>query len=558
MPTPTKPTANWPSIIERHVADLKSGEKKAWDKNLEHFNGRAWAATDVGASEAELIKTSTNFVLPLVETAQANLLPPNPRVTLNPRKPADREQIEQGGTIVNYSLQRGKWRKETGMGLFYTVMYGRAPFKTTFDFDTDLPVTRAIDPKNYFFDRTATRFEDMKYEIEATLLSRKQMERKVDEGAYPSWIFETRSGETYPQWLLPGERKPVDGLRDYQTWYLVYEVYDREAGVVFHYLSGERSPILEDALIFRPYDLLTFTFNGVDCGGVSEVSIIRSNQENYNWTDTFELNRHRLSVPVTYYDKKLATADQQHKQLQAPLGARVPVSVPENRSIAESFYQPPLPMSSGLSIDILARQRESMAYVSALSDSQRGQTIGAKTATEMEWIKQQIRDRLGPRLALVDELTESIASKHFFLAQRFMREEKVVQLIGEKEWRTVNPFTLEGVDATFDIVAYNPMKMNAAVRLEALRNLQPILVNNPYVKQRKLAEILLRDVQAGEVEDLLLTDEELAAQQAPPAGAPPGAPLPPPGAPTPSPATPLDPAPPPIDPGSMPPGGPIA
>ena len=551
-PRPLGPSSNWPSIYERHLEDLKRSDKKAWDKNLKHFLGNPWAVTTQGESEAALIKTSSNFVLPLVETAQANVSPPNPRVTLNARTPTNRDQMEQGATIVNYSLQQGKWRRETGMGIYNVVMCGRAPFKTTFDFERDLAVTRALDPRNYFFDKTAQRFEDMKYEMETTLLSRRAMERKVDEGAYPSWVLECRSAEAYPAWLVPGEKKEINSLRDYQQWFIVYEVYDREAGVVFHYLMDEKRPILTDELIFRPYDLLTFTYNGTDCGGVSEVGLIMANQEEYNWTETFNLNILRSCVPVTYYDARVISSDKKDKQLAAPLGSHVPVTPHGNGTVADGFYEKPMPQASSLSIDMLARKREGMAYVSAMSDGMRAQTVGAKTATEMEWLKQQIRDRLGPRIALVDELTEAVAAKQFFLAQRYMKEEKVVQLLGEKEWRTVNPFTIEGIEATFDIVAYNPMKMNAAVRIEALRNLQPLLVGNPYVKQRALAAAILTDVQLGDVDELLYTDEEVAAMSQPPAPAP-GAD---PGAPAPSLSTPLDPAAIPADPGSMPPGAP--
>lgn len=549
------PTSNWIEVVDRSIQKFKAGEKKAWDRNLRTFLGDFWGATTVGESEAELIKTSTNFVLPLVETAQANLMPPNPRVVLNPRTPANRDQVEQGSTIVNYFLQRGKWRRETAHGIFNVMISGRCPFKTVWDYENDVAISRFLDPRNYFFDTTAQRFEDMKYEIEATLLTRRQMEKKVEEGIYPKWAMDIRSAEQYPTWLLPEkDKRELRNLSDFQKWYLVYEVYDREAGVVFHYLPSDKRPILEDELLFRPYDLLTFTYNGTDCGGVSEVGLIMANQEDYNWTETFLLNELRTHIPVDYYDARITSSDKEEKKLQAPLGSKVPIKVPAGAGIADVFYRPPPPPLNPMAQDQLARKREGMAYTSAMSDSMRAQTIGAKTATEMEWIKQQVRDRLGPRLATIDELTESVAAKQFFLAQRYMREEKVVRLVGDKEWRVVNPFTLEGVEATFDIVAYNAMKMSPAIRLEALRNLQPILVNNPWVKQRKLAEALLRDVQADDPESFLLTEEEFAAQQQA-AQQPPPDPGPTPAEPPMSPSTPLAPESAP-EPGGLPPGGP--
>lgn len=549
---PTGPTALWPNIIDRHINDFKSGEKRAWDRNLRTVNGDFWAATTVGASEAALIKTSTNFMLPLVETSTANLLAPNPQVTLNARAMASKDQVEQGQTITNYGLQAGKWRKELGTTIYHVILYGRGPVKTVFDFERDLAVTRFVDPRNYFFDKTAQRFEDMKYEIEATLLSRRTMERKVEEKVYPSWALSKSSAEQYPTWMIPGDKREVNELRNYQQWFLVYEVYDREAGVVFHYLPFDPKPILEDELIFRPYDLLTFTYNGENCGGVSEVGLLMPNQEEYNWTETFLLNNLRANAGgVTYYDGRITSTDKQAKQITAPIGSRVPVNVPGGSTLQDCFYVPPVPMVPPLAQEMLGRKREGMAYVSALSDSQRGQTIGAKTATEMEWIKQQIRDRLGPRLSDIDDLTTAVATKQFFLNQRYMRNEKVVQLLGEKEWRTVNPFTLEGIEATFDIVPYSPLKNNKAVRLEALRSLVPLMENNPYIKQRALWAQVFEDIEMGAAEDLLYTDEEVAARAQPPPM--PGAP--PEGAP-PNAATPLAPDAAPAEPGGMPPGGP--
>jgi hypothetical protein len=560
-PRATGPSSNWTTIVERHIAEFRGakGEKHGWDRNLKTFLGKYWTDHSVGDSEAALIKTSLNFFFPLMETALSNTLPPNPRVTLNARTPVSADQQEQGQTIVNYALQQGAWREELAVIIYNVVMCGRGPVKTTFDFETDLPISRFVDPRNYFFDKTAQRFDDMKYEIEVTLLSKRQMERKVDEGVYPSWALEKRGAEAYPTWLVPGS-KEVNSLRDYQSWFVVYEVYDREAGMVFHYLPDDSRPILTDDLIFRPYDLLTFTYNGTDCGGVSELGLIMANQEEYNWTSTFELNRLRFDVPVDYYDARVLSGDKVAQGLQAPLGSKVGVTPHGNHTVSDGFYRPQPPAPHALAQDNLAKQREAMSFVSAMSNSARAQTIGAKTATEMEHIKQQMLDRLGPRIGRIDALTEKVAAKQFFLAQRYMREERVVQLIGDKAWRTVNPFTLEGVNATFDIVAYNPIKKNSAVRLETLRGLVPLVVNNPRVNQAAFLGAIFSDLGMGDAETMLYTDEQMAAMAA--AAQPPGAPAQPGAAPpaelAPNPSTPLAPDAPadPNAPGSMPPGGP--
>jgi hypothetical protein len=501
----------WISIIDQHVNRAKAGDFKLFNKVDKYVLGDPWAETTVGASEAELIKTSTNFARPILETAASLLVPPNPQVSAQPRNPLNEDQILGVDGVVNHSLDVGRWRDELTVVVENAVKYGRGPTKTTWDGDSDLPVTRFLDPRNYFYDQTAQRFEDVRYEIEATLLSKRDMEKRIAEEMYPPTALERQNAERYPTWLLPDGRAELNDLKNYQPWYLVWEVHDRESGKVKHFLPEDNDPILDDDLIFRPYDLLTFSYNGKDIGGVSEIGLILANQEEYNWTETFLLNILRFSIPGIFYDNRATTTDKMVKVQNAPLGAAMPLNINNeiDGGIANVFFQRPFPQQPPLAQEMLARKREGMMFVSALSDAQRGQTVGAKTATEMEFIKSQIRDRLGPRIGKVDGLTERVAEKHLFLASRFMQKEKVLQLTGSKVWTPISPWTIEGVSAAFKMVPYSPMMQNKALRVETLRNIQPLLAGNPNIDQRKLAEALLET--ADLPSNLLLSEEKVAA-----------------------------------------------
>lgn len=512
----------WQNVIEMHVARARTGEFKLFDKVSRFFLGDAWTDTSQGASEAELIKTSTNFVFPVVETATSVLIPPNPQVSANPRNPLSTDQVAGIEGVVNLSLDAGQYRSELAVVVQNVVMYGRGPVKTTWDEATDLPVTKFIDPRCYFFDQTAQRHADVRYEIEATLLSKGDMERKVASGYYPKLALERQSAERYPQWLLPDGKLEIDSLKNYQPWYLVWEVHDRESGRVKHFLPGERDPILDDELVFRPYDLLTFNYNGKNCGGISEIGLILPNQEEYNWTETFLLNILRFGIPGTFYDADILSTDQAVKVVTAPLGAYIPLKVPSSlkkEGMASAFMSRPMPVYPMGANEMLEKKRAGMAHVSALSDAQRGQTVGAKTATELAFIEGNTKNRLRPRQSKVDELTERVAEKHGFLASKYMRKEKVQQIVGSQDWATFSPWTIADVSTAFKMVAYSPMESNKAVRIETLRNIQPLIVGNPWVNQRKMTEQMFKLM---EMDGLVYSEAEMQAQLA--AQTPPGAP----------------------------------
>jgi hypothetical protein len=453
------------------------------------------------------------------------LIPPNPQVSAEPVGIIDPQKVRIGESLVNWSLRAGGYRGELKTAVSNTVKFGRGPMKTTWDATRDMPVTRFVDVRNYFFDRTAQRWDAVKYEIEATLLSKSQMRKKVESGFYKAESLARQEPDRYPQWLLPAGRREHDNLKDYQPWYLVWEVYDREEGKVLHFLPNNGEPILESDLTYRPYDMLTFNYNGEDVGGISEIGLILPNAEEYNWTETFLLNILRFGIPGTFYDSAITTNDKVVKALQAPLGSYIPLQVPGNRTLAESFMSRPMPVYPPIANDMLAKKRDSISFVSALSDATRGQTVGAKTATELAFIEGNTKNRLRPRQSQVDELTESVSQKQLLLMSRYMSKPKVAKLTGSTDFTEISPWDVDGVEASFKMSPYSPMESNKAVKLEQLRNMQPMFQNNPYVKQGALTR---RIFELMEETDLVYTDAEVAAQaaQQPPGGtaAPGGAP----------------------------------
>lgn len=520
MPPSSRDTAtNWSNVIQQHVTAFRAREKVAYDRALAYCNGNAWADPTVGQSEVDIQRTSTNLIFPIVETAMTSLVPPNPALSMRTRRPAPSASIQAGEALINYFLKTGRYRTELQRCTYHAVMYGLGVMKTGWDPITDRAVTNFVDPRNYFCDMTALREENIKYEIEATLLSKKEVQDKVDAGIYPASALE-KAADQYPTWMLPNKRPDagIEGssateaknLMNYQSWYLIYEVYDREHGVVHHFTPSDNKPLLTDQLVYRPYDLLVFNFNGENVRGLSEVALILDNQKEYNWTESYLLTLLRHSIPGTYYDASMSSTDEEQKRLIMPIGGMAPVKVPSNRTVSELFFPKPLPQVPPLADQMMAGKRDAIAFVSSLAAAQRGQVIGAKTATELAFIKGQIQDRLSSRQREIFELTARVGEKQYLLAQKYMASEKVVEVTGG-EWLTVAPNTLEQVEAVFEMATYSATESNPAVRAESLRMAYPILSANPLISQKRLLEELLR---AQELPlTLMLSDEEIAKQQ---------------------------------------------
>mgnify|MGYP006276469093 CR=1 FL=1 len=527
------PTTRWLNVIEQHVNAFRDKEKRAYDRSLNYTNGNAWADPSKGETEVDILRASTNLIFPVVETGMTTLVPRKPEVVLNPITP----ESDATAGWVNHSLTQANYRKKLARSTYHTVLYGLGIMKSGWDAKNDRPTCVPVDPRNYFCDMTAQLEEDLKYEIEATLLSRKMVKDKVEAGLYPASVLEEGKADRYPTWMLPaaradrdvgGEAYETNNLMNYQSWYLVYEVYDRESGLVHHFAPamGDK-PLLTDELLVRPYDLISFNYNGKNVRGLSEIILILSNQKEYNQTESFLLTLLRSMIPGTYYDEKAWTTDKAQKKLAHPIGAHVGITVPANKSVADLFYAKPMAQVPQLAHEMMAAKRQAVAEVSALAAAQRGQVVGAKTATELAFIKSQIADRLQSRQDEIFDLTKRVAGKFFALSKAYMHAEQVVGRPGI----VVNPHIFDKVVAEFDMATYAATEGNPAVRAETMRAAWPILSTNPRYNQKKLAAEFLRVHELPP--DFMLSDEEFAASQAPPQGAPaPAAPMPTPQDPT--------------------------
>lgn len=514
------------NTIDRHVLNFETNDRRRWDDLLRFYQGRFWTE-ETGDSESEWMRTSVNLTFAITETALSTLIPPNPAVTALARNATEEGRIKAAEAFVNLALDVSDYRAEQGIYVQDAVLYGRGVTKTSFSPKHDLPIVRAADNRSVFFDLTARREDDIRYWIEATLLSEDQFLARVGGkdaagGDYSREAAADVTPDTFPKWMLRGLPKNLaqQEMANFQKWVTVYEFYDMERGKVVHMAAGSDRVLMEDDLIYNPFDILTLNSNGVDCRGLSEIALISPNQEEVNNLLTYWLNIVRLSVPKGVYDPGGVEEDGLAKAAAAPLGSWTPVRTLGGRSIADSLGQFPTPQVPADALALLEKVWNNINIVSALADAQRGQVTGARTATELALVQGELRNRLRSRQNKIDRLTASVAKKMLFLMQRFMSEEKVLQVTGRDGWTPVAPDTIVGIDAAFKVVPYSPMESNRAVVQEQFLQLLQFLGNNPAVDQRKLGQVAVEIFDNPE-----LRRHDIFLPEQPPAPAP-GAPAP--------------------------------
>jgi hypothetical protein len=539
-------TTKLTTLIDRHKRFYEQNEKVLFDKARQYYRGDFFRRRDSNLDkETNLFLCSKNLIYAIADTAVSALLGPNPQVSAQPRNPISQEAAPAINGLMEYTFQTNKMRRRAATALIDAVLCKRGVFKTGWSIEEDRPVVKVIDPSSLFFDLTVRDVDDIRYWIEATVVPYTVFKERVASGRYKSDKIEDVRPDRYPSWILGADKKSeTDMVRDAFEWVTIYEYYNRDTGVVQHYVKQADTVIFEEKIDYIPYSMFSLNQSGVDCLGLSEVQLVLNQQETINDLLTHMKQITYLMVPRILYDSGRISEEDLNKAVEASAGAFVGIS-PENsealRTLATLFYEMPMPQSPAGVEAFVARQEGDAAFISALAEAARGQVTGARTATEMAIIDAQMRTRLATREGHLNTAIEDVASKCFYLCRKYMKHEKMVRVAGSERWFPINHETIHDVLVDFEMVSYNPIRQNPSVLAETLVQLLPYLQQNPHVDVRRLTEevvsglglpnkILMNQVDVAakaEAEAALQQQLALGGAAAPGGGAPGGEGLPP-------------------------------
>ena len=513
-------------LIDRHLDYYKRSEKTQFDKARRFYRGDFFTSSDsdLSSSRMDSFLCSKNLIYAIADTAVSALLGPNPNVAAIARTPRSQDAAPSVTGLLEYIFRTNKFRRKAATALIDAVLCKRGIFKTGWDASRDMPILRAVNPSTVFFDLTARDPDDIRYWIEATVISFEEFKDRVRSGLYKAELVEDVEPDRFPKWLMDrNQQSNTQQVRDAFQWVTIYEYYDRERGMIQHYVKQADAVVFEDKIDYIPYSMFSLNQSGVDCTGLSEVQLVLKQQETINDLLTHMKQITYLQIPRILYDSGRITEEDLNKAVEASAGSFIGIN-PSNsetlRTLATLFYEMPQPQNPAGVQEFVARQEDDAAFISALAEAARGQVVGARTATEMAIIDAQMRTRLATREGHLNDAIEDVAKKAFYLSKKYMREPRLVRISGDRRWAELAHKDLRDIQMDFEMVSYNPLRKNPSVMLESLLQMIPFLAENPNVDMRKLTEEIIsgmglsRRIIIPEAELEAMAQEQAQAQQA--------------------------------------------
>lgn len=505
-------------LIQALYRKHETEDKPVFDNLLSLYQGKFWSKEGPLSmpgrfQESDMVKSSINMVFAITESSRSVLIPTNPQVTLRDgSNDASKEALLQE-KVINQDLREANVAEELGMFVDDVVLFGRGIFKVGWDLTVNQPWAKVADINAVVFDREAKRVADIRYWCEATPLSKAEWEARFASGHYKDQSLKDKiKPSLYPSWLKRLDIDPNQGLQETEVWYLVYEFYDVEQGKVCHYSAECEHTLLEENLEFVPYVLGFFNHNKVDCGGLSEIMLIASNQAELNILRSMTLEVVRASIPSMLFDKGKVSSDELESIQQAPVGSFVGVALNgDNANLGNAFMPVPQPAAPNMLQPLMSQLQNDMAYVSALAEAQRGQVTGAKTATELAFIDAQLKNRLQSRQKTVERTIQRIAYLFLYLRARYQDDSQppTVKLQDGPVQVTRDALAIQGTK--FEVVPYSATPSNREVIRERFKEIFPLLVQDPSFDGNKVRKYFL---------DVMDLPTDFLAPPAPPAPPP--------------------------------------
>tara|TARA_R110000796_G_scaffold112157_2_gene223631 strand:- start:212 stop:2002 length:1791 start_codon:yes stop_codon:yes gene_type:complete len=546
------------AIIAAHITRANKDHAK-WDKWRAWYRSEFW---DSSAGEDGSLLIENNYLYAFCDTMVASICPPNPQVTCDPRKSDDKTKLaaRYREALINDALYRTDaykllWRMST-----LASVYPRSFMKTVWNFARERPDFLVLDPRFVFYDMSVSRWEDVRYVIEVTTITKQEFNKRAkpvkgnsDAVIYDAGVSGKATFGTLPKWLKDSEQTSAadaEKISDTFEWVTIYEVYDFTADRYYHMLEDFEDPLFEGDLPYvfvrNPFTLLAFNDNLSDIGGLADSQLVERQQRRLNELDTLELRHAQASIPVTVINEALCDNPEDFVDQVANATSPGDVVRLQGKNAAPLGDIIGATPTAGLIpefMDIRDRIEASIQFVLGIPEYARGVAGTSDIATELALVDSAMRTRLGRRTKLINGVIKHMATSTIGLYEEFLDDtrEIPVRVTGEREAivvarehlsarSVVSAETMkqegetieEPLEIDYEVVPFSPTENSKSAQIKKLQPVMEMLLQIPAINQHKLlAHILdLFDVRA----DVLKSEEELEQEAAAAAAPPPGAP----------------------------------
>jgi hypothetical protein len=514
----------WAERIERSKKAQEPVRKEAY-QFLRAYQGD-YSANGKRTKRNYKDEMNVNAVYAMVELVIPSVYTGNPRVVAEPKRLEfeSRAKLYQG--VINYWLQELGAADEFGRAIFDS-FFGYACIETGWQYETmqmedgsirvlkDQPFLKWRNPFDVLLDPDVPRRKDGRFQIIRDIVTYQYFLGMPD---IPMELKRLVKPTHRPDDELRRESEESD-IRELQTdseWVELYWIWCRETEKRYLY-----SPQLKDRyLIDKPWPYyveykddpfpVTILDGKTDCNSPYTFSEIRP-----LWDHIVERNRLRTafnihmkrSLPKYVYSKRTGTRSQISKFFNSRSDEATELNEPEGLKIAPVAEMPPELYNWDRLLE------EDFLNVSSLSEY-RNEAL-ADTATEASIIEGRSTIRKGYKRKQIEDFIVRASAKLGMLCQQFMDVQQAIAIEGPKgrEWFNLSKQDIEG-EYNYDIEPGIMEPKNEALHRQQILKYAEIMAANPHVNQRNLALEITKKGFGLSAEKLLLSEEEVQANQA--------------------------------------------
>lgn len=522
-------------LIETHRAKAHIDQKE-WDKVRSWYTSKAWgSAEDIDKDELVM---ETNYPYAFVDTMVANICPNNPEITVNARRKHLHEAAKYREALVNDTFNRTAGHRVLWRAATMAAVYPRSFVKTVWNFRKRSPDFLVIDPRYVWYDMSAMRWEDIRYLVEVTVLTREDFDTRIQsedkaDRAYNPEVGKNAQFGSFPEWLKDQHSDKSllnDSSKEVFEWVTVYEVYDFSGeGSYYHYLEDQEEPLFQGELPYRfvrnPFYRLTFNDNLSDTGGLSDVSLIAPVLERLNELDTLMLWFAQTSIPITLLNSGLCDNPErvrtQLREATTP-GSIVEIAGKANAAISDIIGHTQTPTLNPEFVGARDRCIQVIEFILGIPQYSRGIVGVADVATEVALADTATRTRNGRRQKEIYDLIGWESQAIVGLYEEYLADDEILPVrmlsnprvleITRQSMQAREILSAQGeepLEYDYMAVPYSPTENNKLVQLKNVQQFFPILSQAPNVDQQGLIRKLLELLQ---MEDILKDEEQLKAE----------------------------------------------
>jgi hypothetical protein len=535
------------NLIKDHVRKMEE-ERKQWAKHIACYRGDSYRygreQTDGGTADV-----TGNHLFAFTDSLLASVCPPNPEVNISPRKEKLRKAASMREALVNDFFHRNNIGESLWRLASRAVIYPRSFSKVVWSSKKGRPLLRVVPANRIFFDQTADDWEDIRYIIEATTLTKGQFQKRMRKkgrkgGFYRHDCMDDQNNDavsfnkTYPDWLKADPEKEdtdTEVARAAYEWIVVYEVYDLVGERFYHCADNVEKPLYSGELPYQllpnPFFRLAFNDNLEDLSGMSDASLVYDNIKQLNELSTLRNWHARTSIPIPVVHEGLLDDPDEFmdalEQVDGP-GQVVIMNAKPNVRIGEVMGATPTAQLPIQWTQVMSELNKNIEFVLGLPAYQRGELGASDVATELALADTAIRSRNTRRQLAIYNVIEWAAKSVLALYAEFLPADSNIPLkLSNGTHEDINRLMLafkdfdeDGKvdgdspwDFDFRALPYNADEANTVVQLKKMEAFLPLLQGSQMVDQKKLMQALV---------DLLKLGDIMAPDQppAPPTGAP--------------------------------------